>query len=173
MAVAVVVLGAFGACGGGSDEGSALTTVPHGGTFAGASAPHATPTVPAVPTAAPVAPAASPAASPAAGSVPPAPVASAPTGSVPTGGAWVPPDPESVATIRMPDFAGEHLEDVREALAALGATSTTTVDATGQGRSVWVDSNWKVCASDPKKDKDVKVDKKITLAVVKDGERCP
>ncbi|RMI12670.1 PASTA domain-containing protein [Cellulomonas triticagri] len=107
---------------------------------------------------------------------PPAPVSTPDTAPAPaptpaeTGTGWLWEDP---VRITLPDFEDKDLGDVRAALEALGADDIKTVDATGDGRSPWVDSNWKVCSQDPRKGREVDASDRITLAVVKDGERCP
>jgi beta-lactam-binding protein with PASTA domain len=74
----------------------------------------------------------------------------------------------------MPDMVGKDLDDVEDALEALGATDIKTTDLSGEGRSVWVSSNWKVCTQDPREGtREVKPSERIRLGVVKGSERCP
>jgi beta-lactam-binding protein with PASTA domain len=73
----------------------------------------------------------------------------------------------------MPDLIGDDLDDAEAALTALGAERVKTVDANGDGRSQIMTSNWKVCSQDPRQGKDTDGDRKITLGVVKQSERCP
>ncbi|MET9642833.1 PASTA domain-containing protein [Streptomyces syringium] len=70
----------------------------------------------------------------------------------------------------MPPFTGKSVKIAREALDS--STSLTVKDASGSGRTVLVESNWQVCAQDPKAG--TKLDgQPVRLDAVKFGEGCP
>lgn len=70
----------------------------------------------------------------------------------------------------MPTFTGKSVKVAREALDS--STSLTVKDASGSGRMVLVESNWQVCAQDPKAG--TKLDgQPVRLDAVKFGEGCP
>ncbi len=52
------------------------------------------------------------------------------------------------------------------------STSITSKDITGQDRSIFVESNWKVCTQNPKPGARFN-GQPVTLGVVKFGEPCP
>jgi hypothetical protein len=158
--VAVLALSALGGCVVAEPSGT-------GGQKSRGEAPVPTATAPVVPgptaVATPV-----PTAEPALPAAPPTP-APVPPSAAP----WTPPPREPTVQIELPDLVGQDLDDVVAALEALGADDLRLVDATGQGRRQVVDSNWQVCTQDPREGRTVDVDDRITLAVVKQSERCP
>jgi hypothetical protein len=169
--VAVVVVAAWGASNGSSDGQS--TTGPRGTSFGASGGTTSSPGV--------TAPAPSPTTEP----VVAAPVEPDPAAVDPAAPAAPPADPaapvaepaapvaEGPTEFRMPDLIGDDLDDAEAALTALGAERVKTVDANGDGRSQIMTSNWKVCSQDPRQGKDTDGDRKITLGVVKQSERCP
>jgi hypothetical protein len=83
-------------------------------------------------------------------------------GTTPSSAAGTPP---SV----MPELVGK---SVNVAKTALGSdASVTLVDATGKGRSVFLESNWQVCSQSPAAGQPY-AGEPVTLNVVKFGETC-
>ncbi|WP_445397150.1 PASTA domain-containing protein [Streptomyces sp. LE64] len=69
----------------------------------------------------------------------------------------------------LPDFVGTSVRAARQSLDS--STSLSVKDATGEGRKVIVESNWKVCAQRPKAGTPF-TGQPIALDAVKYGERC-
>lgn len=70
----------------------------------------------------------------------------------------------------MPDFGGKSVKAARAALDP--STSLTVNDASGSGRWILVESNWKVCAQSPSTGTALK-GQPVTLNAVKFEETCP
>ncbi|MDH6228165.1 PASTA domain-containing protein [Streptomyces sp. MJP52] len=69
----------------------------------------------------------------------------------------------------MPNFVGKSVKVARDALDS--STSITVEDASGQGRMVFLESNWEVCSTDPAAG--AKLDgQPVTIEAVKFGESC-
>ncbi|MCX5174319.1 hypothetical protein [Streptomyces virginiae] len=64
------------------------------------------------------------------------------------------------------------VEALKTAGFADGYQTTSFHDVNGQGRTVLLLTNWKICDQDPK-DKTIPVTEKISVGVVKFGESCP
>lgn len=84
----------------------------------------------------------------------------------PEGGDRVEPE---AAGGTMPDFVGESVNVAREALDS--STSITVEDASGQGRMVFLESNWEVCSTDPAAGAELD-GQPVTIEAVKFGESC-
>lgn len=80
---------------------------------------------------------------------------------------------EAPATFTMPDLVGKNLQDSQDVLQALGSNKMDQQDASGQGRTQIVDSNWKVCTQEPAAASKVPFDTVVVLASVKNDEACP
>ncbi|MFH9980205.1 hypothetical protein ACH4ND_13310 [Streptomyces sp. NPDC017179] len=77
-------------------------------------------------------------------------------------------EPEKVGST-MPNFVGKAVKVARQALDS--STSITVDDASGQDRMVLIESNWKVCSTDPAAGE--KLDgQPVTIGAVKFGESC-
>lgn len=70
---------------------------------------------------------------------------------------------------RMPTLIGLSLQVARDALP--GNSSISAKDVSGQGRSIWVESNWQVCAQDPPSGTPL-AGQPVYLEVVKFDEVC-
>jgi hypothetical protein len=70
----------------------------------------------------------------------------------------------------MPNLNGKSLNVAAGSLPS--STSITSKDITGQDRSIFVESNWKVCTQNPKPGARFN-GQPVTLGVVKFGEPCP
>jgi hypothetical protein len=79
-------------------------------------------------------------------------------------------------TARVPDMTGKSGDLLVEALNTAGFAdgyqATSFHDVSGQGRTVLLLTNWKICDQDPR-NKAVPVTEKISVGVVKFGESCP
>lgn len=102
-----------------------------------------------------------------------APIAPAPTRSSISTESSTLPSESAAGTLTMPDLVGDGLQDAQNELQALGATNLEQVDATGQGRTQVLDSNWKVCTQDPAAGEAVELTAAIVLGSVKTDENCP
>ncbi len=71
---------------------------------------------------------------------------------------------------KMPDLAGKSVKVARQALDS--STSLEVKDASGQGRNILVESNWKVCSQDPQAGAAL-TGQPVTLTAVKFEESCP
>ncbi|MDO0916844.1 PASTA domain-containing protein [Streptomyces sp. DT2A-34] len=69
----------------------------------------------------------------------------------------------------MPDFKGKSVKVAREALAP--NTSITVNDASGEGRVIIIESDWKVCSQDPATGTKLE-GQPVTLNAVKFEESC-
>ena len=69
----------------------------------------------------------------------------------------------------MPDLVGKGVRVARRALPS--DTSITVKDGTGDGRLIIVDTNWRVCATDPAPGAPFDGEP-VTLTAVKTGEDC-
>lgn len=78
--------------------------------------------------------------------------------------------PPTPAGTTMPDFTGRSLKVARASLTT--STSITAEDASGQGRFVLLESNWKVCAQSPAAGTGLK-GQPVAFKAVKFGEDCP
>ncbi|MFE2429447.1 hypothetical protein ACFXJ5_22210 [Streptomyces sp. NPDC059373] len=76
----------------------------------------------------------------------------------------------SAAGDTMPDFVGTSVKAARRALDS--STSIRVKDATGDDRTVLLESDWQVCAQDPKAGAALK-GQPVTFSAVKFGESCP
>lgn len=76
----------------------------------------------------------------------------------------------SAAGGKVPDFKGKSVKAARAALDS--STSLTVKDASGAGRWVLVESNWKVCTQSPAVGSALK-GQPVTLNAVKFEETCP
>ena len=70
----------------------------------------------------------------------------------------------------MPDLTGVKLKAAEESLDDIGV-KVTTVDATGDGRSVWDRDNWTVSSQDVNPGEIVKKGQQVKIAILKSGER--
>ncbi|MFD9368874.1 hypothetical protein ACFWA6_14390 [Streptomyces sp. NPDC060020] len=79
-------------------------------------------------------------------------------------------------TAQVPDMTGKSGDLLVEALKTAGFAdgykATSFHDVSGQGRTVLLLKNWKICDQDPK-NKAVPLTDKISVGVVKFGESCP
>ncbi|MFD9469075.1 hypothetical protein [Streptomyces goshikiensis] len=87
------------------------------------------------------------------------------------------PTPEAAPqTAEVPDMTGKSGDLLVEALKTAGFAdgykATSFHDVSGQGRTVLLLTNWKICDQDPK-NKAIPVTEKISVGVVKFGESCP
>lgn len=73
----------------------------------------------------------------------------------------------------VPDVRGLDLQDAQDLFQGRNSYEMQQVDATGRGRRLIVDGDWKVCRQTPKPGLDVAIDTKVRLYAVKNGERCP
>ena len=73
----------------------------------------------------------------------------------------------------MPSVIGMVLQDAQDLLQARGSYLMDQVDATGDGRFQFFDSNWKVCAQEPEAGAPLASTDVVTLATVKLDESCP
>jgi beta-lactam-binding protein with PASTA domain len=78
--------------------------------------------------------------------------------------------PPSAAGGKMPNFAGKSVKAARQALDS--STSITVNDASGAGRWVLVESNWKVCSQKPAAGTRLN-GQPVELDAVKYEESCP
>jgi hypothetical protein len=79
---------------------------------------------------------------------------------------------EKEATFVMPQLVGQNLQLAQDTLQAKGSFLLDQQDASGLNRLQLLDSNWRVCAQQPKPGRTVSVDYIITLAAAKIGEAC-
>ncbi|WP_327730731.1 PASTA domain-containing protein [Streptomyces sp. NBC_00487] len=75
----------------------------------------------------------------------------------------------SAASGRMPDFTGTSVNTARAALDS--STSLTVEDASGEGRFILIESNWKVCTQTPTKGTKLN-GQPVKLTAVKFEESC-
>jgi len=73
----------------------------------------------------------------------------------------------------MPNLVGASLSTAQAKLKALGSPVVDEKDASGQGRSQIVTSNWKVCVQQPAAGKEVSTTATVVLSSVKTSESCP
>lgn len=76
----------------------------------------------------------------------------------------------------MPNLVGRDLQAAQDAIQKLTDNPvflTLSTDATGQGRTQVLDSNWRVCSQNVKPGETFTKDTKIEFATVKLSERCP
>ncbi|WP_141753618.1 PASTA domain-containing protein [Streptomyces agglomeratus] len=87
-----------------------------------------------------------------------------------------PTKPAAPQKARVPDMTGKSGDLLVEALQKAGFTdgyrATSFHDVSGQGRTVFLLTNWQICDQDPK-NKTVPVTAKISVGAVKFGETCP
>jgi hypothetical protein len=105
----------------------------------------------------------------------PAPPAATHTAEAPTATA-APPDEESPQQWTMPNLVGSVLQDAQDQIQATTGGKviiTTSHDATGQGRTQVLDSNWKVCSQSIAAGQPITRRSKIDFAAVKLSESCP
>ncbi|WP_430335908.1 PASTA domain-containing protein [Rhodococcus sp. ACT016] len=70
----------------------------------------------------------------------------------------------------MPDLTGVKLKAAEKSLDDIGV-KVTTVDATGDGRSVWDKDNWTVASQNVDPGETVKKGQQVKIAILKSGER--
>jgi hypothetical protein len=81
------------------------------------------------------------------------------------------PSSGSVAEgMTLPDFKGKSLNVAHDSLPS--GASVTTTDISGSGRTILLESNWKVCSQKPAPGTTY-AGQPITLSAVKFGESCP
>jgi hypothetical protein len=84
--------------------------------------------------------------------------------------------PTSSVSWAMPNLVGRNLQAAQDAMQELTNNPiffTSSTDATGQGRSQVVDSNWIVCSQNVRPGEPITAETRIELAAVKLDERCP
>ncbi len=74
---------------------------------------------------------------------------------------------------RMPNLVGVNLQTGQDLLQARGSYGLRQVDASGMGRFLVWDRNWKICKTRPRAGKSVSVNALVTVWAVKLEERCP
>lgn len=83
------------------------------------------------------------------------------------------PEAPSPAAFTMPSLVGKNLQEAKNELQALGSAALDQRDASGQGRTQILDSNWKVCAQEPATGQKVATTTTVVLSSVKNEEPCP
>jgi hypothetical protein len=83
------------------------------------------------------------------------------------------PEAQTPETFTMPNLVGKNLQAAQEQLQALGSSVLDQKDASGQGRTQVVDSNWKVCEQEPAAGQQVPTTTTVVLSSVKSDEYCP
>lgn len=73
----------------------------------------------------------------------------------------------------MPDVVGMQLDEARTLLRDEGAVLIDRQDATGEGRTVLLGKNWKVCEQTPEADTEASKIGSVVLFAVKTDETCP
>jgi hypothetical protein len=73
----------------------------------------------------------------------------------------------------MPQLVGRNLQQAQDMLQARGSYLLNQVDASGAGRMLLLDSNWKVCSQSPKAGAEIPVIRVVRLSAVKLVESCP
>jgi beta-lactam-binding protein with PASTA domain len=82
------------------------------------------------------------------------------------------PPAEVRDTFVMPALVGANLQDAQDALQARGSFLLTQTDGTGLGRFQMLDSNWRVCAQDPRAGTTTSLATLVELVAVKLAEPC-
>lgn len=77
------------------------------------------------------------------------------------------------ASFTMPRLVGRNLQDAQDRLQARGSYLLDEEDASGAGRLLLRDANWKVCTQRPRAGARVKLTTVVRLAAVKLPEDCP
>ena len=77
------------------------------------------------------------------------------------------------AIIVMPKLVGQNLQLAQDILQKQGSFVMDQTDALGLDRIQVNDSNWTVCAQDPKAGTEIEASAVVTLASVKLTEKCP
>ena len=80
---------------------------------------------------------------------------------------------QAAETFTMPNVTGMVLQDAQDVLQSFGSYLMNQEDASGQGRTQLLDSNWQVCMQDPAPGVRVSASDLVTLWSVKLDEICP
>lgn len=94
----------------------------------------------------------------------------------PNGDEQAPDDDHTVAigdTFQVPDLENMDVQAAQDLLQGRNSYELTQKDATGKGRKVLKDTDWKVCSQIPAAGKYVPVDSTVKILAVKAGETCP
>ena len=81
--------------------------------------------------------------------------------------------PEANSGLVIPNLTGMASSDAYDQLESLGFTVIDVVDASTEDRTVILQSNWKVCATNPPSGVVVVSDAEVSLLSVKEDEVCP
>jgi hypothetical protein len=82
-------------------------------------------------------------------------------------------DTQAPEVFTMPDLVGKGLQEAQDELQALGSHRLDQKDASGRGRALINDSNWKVCEQEPAAGQEVPMSTTVALSAVKNSETCP
>lgn len=74
--------------------------------------------------------------------------------------------------VTLPDFLGSNASDAYTKLTDQGFTNVDVQDASSEGRTVILKSNWQVCSVKPDAGTKVSVDSTVVLLAVKNNEDC-
>ena len=94
----------------------------------------------------------------------------------PNGDAKAPDDSHTVAigaTFQMPRIVGMDLQAAQDLLQGRNSYKMDQNDATGRGRKLLKDTDWKVCRQSPGAGRYVPIDTNVRVWAVKAGETCP
>jgi beta-lactam-binding protein with PASTA domain len=90
-----------------------------------------------------------------------------------TASSKAPSTQQAAQTFAMPNVTGMVLQDAQDLLQSFGSYLMNQEDASGQGRTQLLDSNWQVCMQDPASGVRVSVSDLVTLWSVRLDEICP